>query len=541
MAFDMNNNNVNNLLHNQKIATNDFLLQNARPYRTKKNKRQHHQHHHEQRRLDQNNNEVPSYKSSIKFSQCVDIKLLDKDLFDEDVIEYTKAGQIISSKSFVLFHICDSDDGSCYYDSDDDLYIVDLSVYVQNVATYLATVQSNYCEACDEYYYGLCVAQNDDDDATNNYNYYYGDDDYGGGRQLFEGLNVDKEGDQESHRRRRRRAMNYITCDECEANGCVNYNNDDGQQNKNNNNGGNNDNNGVVELIEDISHCLNTGLHWNDNDLYIGFICSPYGGYGVELAVFLDNECTVYTNLKSFTDIPSYYIYNDEDVFNEAETYIKAVFDDDTIMPCLYEEYDDPANAGDGGDDDAAAAANNNGYQVSEYCTNIFEDEGALALSSCAVQQNDDDQNQNNANANYNNYNNNQNDDDEYNFYEYDMNYDSARDLNQVCYAIQAMEGEYYYQYDEDISGTWNDDYSGYSSRNRKKSKRGGGQGKNSGTWNFLTDSNGGFAKSGLAITLYVMLGVSAIVLMLFVIGYMERKKRERERMDPYYTGGRLV
>ena len=121
------------------------------------------------------------------------------------------------------------------------------------------------------------------------------------------------------------------------------------------------------------------------------------------------------------------------------------------------------------------------------------------------------------------------------------MNYDNARDLNQVCYAIQAMEGEYYYQYDEDISGTWNDDYSGYSSRNRKKSKGGGGQGKNSGTWNFLTDSNGGFAKSGLAITLYVMLGVSAIVLMLFVIGYMERKKRERERMDPYYTGGRLV
>ena len=33
------------------------------------------------------------------------------------------------------------------------------------------------------------------------------------------------------------------------------------------------------------------------------------GGDGVELAIFLDDQCTVYSNQKSFADIPSYYAW----------------------------------------------------------------------------------------------------------------------------------------------------------------------------------------------------------------------------------------
>ena len=80
--------------HNSVPAT-DALLQQAQPYK---------QSGPAHRRLDQNFQVDGSY--SLKFSQCVDVKLYDRDLFDENVVSYTKKGQIISTKSYALVHVC---------------------------------------------------------------------------------------------------------------------------------------------------------------------------------------------------------------------------------------------------------------------------------------------------------------------------------------------------------------------------------------------------------------------------------------------------
>mmetsp|Transcript_11090 Transcript_11090/g.27282 ORF Transcript_11090/g.27282 Transcript_11090/m.27282 type:complete len:533 (-) Transcript_11090:257-1855(-) len=493
--------------------TMEALLQKARPY-GKKGAR---------RRLDQGFQVDGTY--NIKFSQCVDVKLYDEDLFDEEVVEYTKSGQIISAKSFAIFHVCQEDD--CYYESEDDLYIVDLATYVQNVASYHANAKASYCTACDTYYDNYCTAQDDaydadayNDDAGGN----DGDDavaandgdDAAAADEAQDDAASYYAGDDVARRlakNKQRRTTSYIDCDQCKANGCLDKGNDDGQQQEDDGD------DTVAELIEDISQCLNTGLNWNDDDLYLGFMCSPYDGDGVELAVFLDNQCTVYTSLKSFSDIPTWYIYSDEDVFTEAETYIKNAFTD--TMPCLYEEFGDPAYQP--GDDDAAAAANDDGYQVNDYCTGIFE-EGPIAFNSCA--QSDD---QNNGNENYN-----QNEvDDQIKFYDYDMNYDDVRDLEVVCSVLQNMDGEYYYHYDDENSGTWND-HSGWAGFKKKKS--------NKGRWGYLNGGSlEGFSTSSIAIFLYVLLGVSMVISILFVIGVHEKKKREKLQCEPVYRGGKLV
>lgn len=487
----------NHKVHRRGDPTTDALLEKARPYKKGTKMANDSASSSSHRRLDENYDFDGSY--NIKFSQCVDIKLFDEDLFDEDVIEYTTAGQIMSTKSYALFHVCQEDD--CYYESEDDLYIVDLPTYVMNVASYHANVKSSYCGACATYYYDYCVAEeeavddaaaaeNDDVAAGDDADaaaYYAGDD--GVERKLGE---------------KQRRAKSYIDCEQCEAYGCLNNGDDDGQQ-QDEDDGGE-----VAELIEDISQCLNTGLSWNDDDLYIGFMCSPYDGDGVELAIFLDNECTVYTSIKSFSDIPSWYIYNDEEVFTEAETYIKNAFTETT--PCLYEQFGDPNYQ----NNDDAYAANDDGYQVNDYCSGIFQ-EGALAFNSCAAQN--DDQN-----------NGNQNDDDAYNFYEYDMNYDDVRDLDEVCTVLQQMEGEYYYHYDEENSGTWNE-HSGGGSNDKEST----------GKWGFL-GGNGqrkdGFRTSATAIFLYVLLAVSMVISVLFVVGVHEKKKRDQSTA-PVYRGGR--
>ena len=129
----------------------EALLRHARPYRRPDGRA---------RRLDEEFEIDGSY--SLKFSQCVDARTYDEDLFDEDLVEYAQAGQVVSSKSYVLFHVCQDDD--CYYDAEDDLYVVDLPTYLANVATYHANKRNDYCEQC-ERFDDYCNPEDEEDEG----------------------------------------------------------------------------------------------------------------------------------------------------------------------------------------------------------------------------------------------------------------------------------------------------------------------------------------------------------------------------------------
>lgn len=220
-------------------------------------------------------------------------------------------------------------------------------------------------------------------------------------------------------------------------------------------------------------------------------MCSPYGD-GVELAVFLDNECTVYTNKANFADVYANYIAKNglNDFSGDVEVYIKSAFEEE--LPCKEMEY---ANPDEVGDDDNYGDAN-------EYCQQIFA-KGAIDFNQCYSQ-------------NYNFGSNNQ-EDDEYSWYTYDMTYDEANDLDDVCTVVYQMSGEYTYSYDEEKSGTW---YNRDKSGSIKPAK-----------------SSNGLGFSPLTITLFVLLGV-AIFGVAALLSY--RKSRAR-RMEPLYQGGAMI
>jgi len=435
------------------------------------------------RRLDQynnynyNNNFQIDGSYNIEFSQCVDVRMIDEELFDEDNIAYTQSGQIRMSKSYVLFHVCQDDD--CYYESEDDLYIVDLATYLLNVASQKATSRANYCEACVNYA-SFCGAYGGDDDANDGYN--------------------------------NRFLSNTIDCDQCATYGCYDGYSDNGAEDE-------------LAMIEDIADCLNLGMNWNGHDLYTGPICNQYGT-GVEMAIFLDNECTVYTNQKSFSDIPSYYIYNNENLYTQAQTSIEYTFLE--AASCAAEqEFDSPYNQN---DDDAAQYDdgnanyynynnnnNNQGYEANEYCQNIF-DGGATSFNNCGSQNynngyQDDDQN-------------NYYQDDQYNFYSYDMLYQDSNDMSEVCSVVAKMEGAYTYTYDSGT--TWDENASSESS------------GNDSISWSVLTGSNG---PSGTMIALlYVLAVLAAIIVLLFLYGILAKHRRDRREQNVgIYQGGSLV
>ena len=277
-----------------------------------------------------------------------------------------------------------------------------------------------------------------------------------------------------------RRLMGTIDCEQCAAYDCYNMADDDVDAD-------------ASDFIGNLANCMATGQYWNGERLYLSAMCSPYGD-GVELAVFLDDECTVYTSKAAFQDVYQQYIYANgaDDLSSYAETYIKSAFEDE--MPCKEMEFANPYEAT---DDDAAG-------EVSDYCAQIF-DEGALDFNQCY-------------NDNYN-FGSNYNDDDELSWYTYDMTYREANDIEDVCSVVYKMSGEYSYSYNIQKSGTWYDrDASGAKKSSKSASRK-------------------SLEFSRTAIALLVLLGVG----IAGTASLFSYKRRRARRMEPLYQGGAMM
>ena len=377
--------------------------------------------------------------SSIKFSKCVDIKTLpDNYHVDDDAVASTiKSGDLVSTKSYVLFHMCNG--GTCY---EDEEYIVDINTYTNNIASYYANYDGAICQACNKYA-DFCSSGNDDGgnsyNNNNNYNNYYN------GEYLW--MMIDFYSPWSEYRNLLNsvlslfffsggnRQLKNFDCDECDQYSCFS-----------NNNKYNAYNDAINNLIDDISDCLRTGSYAsNGEELYVGPMCSA-NGKGVELALFLDNECTTYTAEKAFGSLPSYYMYSSEYVFEATKDSFQKAYSETTSCEDL-----DVANPYNQANDDGANYDGN--QEMNAYCQQLFDEGGALGLSSCSA---NDDQNGNYNYGNDDQNNGNNGGDDFLSWYTYDMTVDNAQDIDQVCSAVSEMGGSYSNYYNKYKSGTWN-------------------------------------------------------------------------------------
>jgi len=222
--------------------------------------------------------------------------------------------------------------------------------------------------------------------------------------------------------------LKNFDCDECDEYNCfsTNYNYVYNEE--------------VNDLIDDISDCLRTGSEMNGEDLYVGPMCSDSGD-GVELAIFMDDKCSEYTTQKAFADLPGYYMYQSPYVFNITKDAFQKAFSDSVSCDDL--DISSPYNGN---------YNYNNGYGgMNDYCQQVLNE--GVGLSSCYG--NNYNGNQNNGNYNGNQNNGNYQGDDVLSWYDYDIAYDDAEDIDQVCSAVYEMAGSYSNYYDSSKSGSW--------------------------------------------------------------------------------------
>ncbi|KAL7467412.1 hypothetical protein ACHAXS_007654 [Conticribra weissflogii] len=489
-------------------ASTEALLRKARPYK-KANAG---------RKLEGQEDAVELDGSySVKFSQCVDVRTKNEDLFSDELIAYAQSGSIVSSKSYVLFHVCQGN--NCYYESDEDLYIVDLATYLANVATYHVEKRQNYCEACDRFQDTCIVEEEVEEEAVE-------EDEAGEDEEAVEEEEAAEEGAAEEEdaedvedepeeedeaegeekededkavKTTSRRTTNYIDCNQCFAYNCYADDDDadldDGAQQQQNMDELDNQ---VAEWIAKLGECQESGTQdANGNNLYIGAMCGTYGD-GVELAVFLDEECSIYTSEYTFNSV-----YNPDYDANEinyviyAENYIKSAFEE--VMPCLEVEYDDPNEE----QDDNAAEEEEERYEMNEYCEGLLNDD-AIDFNQC--QDADDQQDEDN-------------EDDQYAWYTFDI--ENADNIEEVCQVVYQMQGEYYHSYDETSSGTW---YSRNSNGQIITVSAQNNQGKPSGL--------SGGAIAAIALVCVGVVGVAA---------YLMKPKKASDSNTPVYQGGTML
>jgi hypothetical protein len=387
---------------------------------------------------------------SIQFNTCLTLTIQDEDLFGEDYIYYAKQGQLAAQSSYILFDVCYTED--CYYQADDAkmTYITDIASFFAAFSDFLPNQVEEYCNACQEnedYCYGNLDAQNTDDAAADE-----ADEDGEDGEE--DGEDGDEDGgDGEDDRRKLSKVAarkladqattQYIDCSQCFEYEC--FENDDEDQDQ--------DGDDAVyefedalEWLEGLSECQEIeDATWNDLGLYAGLICNDDGS-GVEIGVFVDDACTLYTNQKSYGNIMS---YSDKQYYSMSQEVVEFMFTNDFSCYQQEIEYTNPYAEQDDDGDDEEQDADNDGEapEAAEWCQDLFDGGNmeAVNLYDCGAEDNDDDQQE-------------EAEEDEYlttyDWYTYQLTDDQLEDSSQVCEYVKALEGEYTRVYDGDASGS---------------------------------------------------------------------------------------
>ena len=225
----------------------------------------------------------------------------------------------------------------------------------------------------------------------------------------------------------RRTGAVYVDCEDCEEHGCYDDDYESDEHEENEGPGEGEEGEDVYESLTapeawayDIAGCTALNKKYLGYDLYASFMCNSHGN-GVDIAVFLDEECTLYTNLKSVLSILEQ-TGNDMYMY---KAYLPIVYPFHETIDCAITEYYPPQGyeyeyEGDG---DAGG--------LNEMCTALFAEGYTYPLDTCGV------------NANGNVEEKLVKTQENHKFYKYVLSYENSTDDQAACQVIQNLDGRY--------------------------------------------------------------------------------------------------
>jgi hypothetical protein len=389
---------------------------------------------------------------SIKFDQCLSLQVENDNLIDEAYINYAEAGTIIAEKSYILFKACKTAD--CYYDGDDAslTFIVDAGTFVQALAAYIPNQRETYCQSCEEnedYCLGNYEAADEEEAAE--------DEDQGDEDQGDEDQGDEDQGDEDQGDEDRRKAMRvlanqkeYIDCDMCVTYGCF-QDEDDGDQDADEEQEEQDGYDDALEWLEGVAECSYAeGYTWDSGGyVYGGLICNA-DGTGVQIGVFVDEDCELYLPSKPYSSIMT---YAQTQYYSKSIELVEYMFKNEFDCNGNQVEYTNPYDEANEDQDENNDENQDENYETLEVCENLWDgDFEALSLYDCGADENNDEQ---------------QDEEEEqeeaaaasYSWYTYEISQNDLEDSSTVCNIVKSLESSHSNYYDEKNGEDYKFDY----------------------------------------------------------------------------------
>jgi hypothetical protein len=381
--------------------------------------------------------EVTGYHT-IVFDDCLSLTWQNEDALDENLVELTAAGTLTPQTSYAIFQIINKNNAYYQDGAAAELWMLPLADWIEATAMTEFEEKEDYCEACEQSY-DVCYPEQDEDEQGEDENQ---DGDERKKRYLKRKLTAEVIAHRESMNAimGKRRFLDdecreYVNCYTCESRGCFEEEEDD---NDNNNYcdqdayqyGCEFEDEAVQEFMQEAA-CVETGkVEYGQNgeeiELRAGLMCNDDGS-GVEMAMFADDECSLYYSNKSFSSqMKGTYTYAilGEAAQNIMKPYINSI----DCLACEYQELCDEDC------DEEEEEANGEAPEASETCQQIMDE--AVDVDTCAGAEQEYKENQ---------YNDNQNDGQYIPdvWYTYDFTDGEEPDAEDICFYLQGLNGEW--------------------------------------------------------------------------------------------------
>ncbi len=392
-------------------------------------------------------------KYSIQFNSCTSMSVQNDELIeDENLAAMAANGDLISDKDFILFNVCETEYCQYYEDSEKMTFITEVGTYFSALSQYLPTKVQQYCEACEESY-DYCYAMSTgatyypegyepeeeeaEEEAEEEEAEGEEEDDMEEGEEAEEG----EEGEDRKRKLKKSRKLaqneivKFIDCQMCADYECLDFH-------KTNSNSFYDENGDYVEAelddamewLNGFSECSETNAFMDDYQIYSGLMCNSAGN-GIEIGLFLDDDCTLYTPKLSFKNIMQ---QSDQVYYSMVSDVVEFTFTNKGIecynpevmwyneVDYYYEQMEKAAN---GEEEEEEEEQDYEEPEAAEWCQGLVGEDAGANLYDCdyeAPEENEDEEEQGDDYISYD-------------WYTYELSDEQMDDISTVCAVYTGM------------------------------------------------------------------------------------------------------
>jgi len=383
-------------------------------------------------------------KYSIQFNTCTSMSVENDEMIeDENLLAMAANGDLVSDKDYILFNVCETEYCSYYSEDQKMTFIAEVGTYFQAISQYLPNKVEEYCEACEENY-DYCYAE-----AMGQTYYPEGYEQEEEEEEQSEDEESQDEGDEdegdEGDRRKlkvkgrklkQNEIVKFVDCQMCADYECLDfhtqttngYYDEDGEYVEA-------ELDDAMEWLNGFSECAETNAYMDNYQVYSNLMCNS-AGTGIEIGLFMDDECTLYTPKLAFKDIMQ---DADKTYYNMISDVVEFTFTNQGIE-CYNPEvvwynqvdyyYEQMEQAQNGEEEEEEDDEEEEEPEAAEWCQELVQEDVAVDVYDCGGYADEDEEEEEDQNDDGYVY---------YDWYTYELTEEQKDEIGSVCAVYTGM------------------------------------------------------------------------------------------------------